>query len=424
VLIIPIVAQVTAAVPLPLTDPVYIFCILLLTIGLAPLFAEKLRLPSLVMLIVIGAILGTNVLGILERSSAIQLLEKIGLLYIMLLAGMQMNLGNLKQVGIRALIFGGLTFGCPFAIGLLLAYLLHYPLLTGLLLGILFSPHTLISYPIAVRLNILSQEAISVAIGGTAVTSILTLSGLSVVQSIVGTGLNIWVWVKIGLGLPLLAIVSFWVVGKFATIILSKEFPSASQQFLFILGTLFVIASSTLLLGIDSIVGGFIAGLALNRFARENPAVVEPVEFVGSNLFIPCFLISVGLLSNPKILIQHPENLGLAVLVVVCAVGAKFLAAWISGILFRYTMAEVLTMTGLTLSRAALVLVIALYGSKAVLPGTTDVPLLGEGLFNAILVYILVTCFVGPLVTNQFGQQMILTKAEDVAQIQAAHQDG
>jgi Kef-type K+ transport system membrane component KefB len=397
-------ATASAAAPLPLTDPVYVFCVLLL----APLIGAKLRLPPLVVLILLGTILGTNVLGVLVRDQQLQLLEKIGLLYIMLLAGMQMDLSNLKRLGTRALVFGLLTFGVPFSVGILSANLLGYALMTGLLLGIMFSPHTLVSYPIVLRLGITRQEAVGVAVGGTVVTSILTLVGLSIVQAVASGGLGWQLWAKLLIALPLLVLVSFWVVPRLGRRIIQPATQSDSAlvpQFIFVLTCLFVIASATLLLGIDSIVGAFIAGLALNSVVSPNNILMQQVEFVGNSVFIPCFLISVGVLCNPNVLIQHPENLGLAAIVIVCAVGAKFLAAALAGAVFKYSFAEIMTMLGLTMSRAALVLVVALYGMKTVIPGGTDT-ILNEGLFNAIIAYIIVTCLVGPLVTNTFGQRI------------------
>jgi Kef-type K+ transport system membrane component KefB len=401
-------ATASAAAPLPLTDPVYVFCVLLLIIGLAPLIGAKLRLPPLVVLILLGTILGTNVLGVLVRDQQLQLLEKIGLLYIMLLAGMQMDLSNLKRLGTRALVFGLLTFGVPFSVGILSANLLGYALMTGLLLGIMFSPHTLVSYPIVLRLGITRQEAVGVAVGGTVVTSILTLVGLSIVQAVASGGLGWQLWAKLLIALPLLVLVSFWVVLRLGRRIIQPTTQSDSAlvpQFIFVLTCLFVIASATLLLGIDSIVGAFIAGLALNSVVSPNNILMKQVEFVGNSVFIPCFLISVGVLCNPNVLIQHPENLGLAAIVILCAVGAKFLAAALAGAVFKYSFAEIMTMLGLTMSRAALVLVVALYGMKTVIPGGTDT-ILNEGLFNAIIAYIIVTCLVGPLVTNTFGQRI------------------
>jgi Kef-type K+ transport system membrane component KefB len=390
---------------LPLTDPVYVFCTLLLVIGLAPLISTKLRLPSLVVLILLGTVLGSNVLGIIARDTQLQLLEKVGLLYIMLLAGMQMDLSNLRQLGTRALIFGLLTFGIPFGFGIFLAHLLGFALITGLLLGIMFSPHTLVSYPILTRLEIVRTEAVGVAIGGTVVTSILTLAGLSIVQAIASGDISWMLWFKLLVALPILALVSFWGIPQIGRFAIKPNSDVLIQQFIFILICLFIISSATLLLGIDSIVGAFIAGLALNSLVSPTSSLMRQVEFVGNSLFIPCFLISVGVLCNPKVLIEYPENLGLTAFVILCAVGAKFLAAWIMGTVFKYSFAEITIVVGLTMSRAALVLVIALYGMKTVIPNGSSA-ILNEALFNSIIAYIIVTCLVGPIVTDSFGKRL------------------
>jgi len=418
-----LLAMAASSAPFPLTDPVYVFCILLLIIGLAPLVGEKLRLPSLVVLILLGTLLGTNVLGVLVRDQQLQLLEKIGLLYIMLLAGMQMDLSNLKRLGTRALIFGLLTFGIPFVTGVSLASVLGYALITGLLLGIMFSPHTLVAYPIVLRLGMTRQEAVGVAVGGTVVTSILTLSGLSIVQAVASGSVGWHLWLKLLVALPLLVWAAFRIVPRIGRLVIKPDAHSLIPQFLFVLTCLFVIASVTLMLGVDSIVGAFIAGLALNSLVSANQPLMKQVEFVGNSVFIPCFLISVGVLCNPRVLVEHPENLGLAAIVILGAVGAKFLAAWIAGTVFKYSLAEIMTMMGLTMSRAALVLVIALYGMKTVIPNSTVLTgtdyILNEGLFNAIIAYIIVTCLVGPLVTHAFGKQIV----QPIAEAEPSYQD-
>jgi Kef-type K+ transport system membrane component KefB len=394
-----VAVNTASGTPLPLTDPVYIFCILLLAITTAPLIAKLLRLPPLVVLIILGAILGSNVLGILARDSQLILLEKIGLLYIMLLAGLQMDLSKFRLVGARSLIFGLLTFGIPLTVGIVSGYWLTTSFLGSTLLGILYSPHTLVSYPIVTVLGIVQKEAVAVAIGGTIVTSILTLSGLSIVQAIAGGSVGILLWIKLLILLPLLVLICLWGIPKFGRrFIFNQSIPSLSNQFIFILSSLFLTASAALLLGVDSIVGAFIAGLSLNPLIKNEKSLMERVEFVGNSIFIPAFLISVGILSNPRILFSHPENLGLALVVATGAVGGKFLAAWVAGLVFRYSFAEVMTILGLTMSRAALVLVIALYGKQE--------GLLNEGLFNAIIFYILITCLIGPLVTNSFGKKV------------------
>lgn len=383
---------------LPLTDPIYIVCILLLVIGIAPLIAERLRIPPLVVLIILGAVLGTNVLGVLARDERLVLLEKFGLLYIMFLAGIQMDLSNFRRLGVRSLIFGLLTFGIPLTIGIVFGQLMLYSFLTALLLGILYSPHTLVSYPIMTKLGIAQKEAVGVAVGGTIVTSILTLTGLSILQAITGGSIGILLWIKLLVLLPAIILLYLWGISKLARFILYKNSESLTNQFVFVLTCLFIAASTTLLLGVDSIVGAFIAGLALNPLIPLNSPLMNRIEFVGNSLFIPTFLISVGVLCNPQVLFTHPENLGIALAVVAGAVGAKFLAAWLAGQAFKYSFAEVMLMFSLTMSRAAVVLVIALFGKNA--------GLLNDGIFNAIILYIVVTCLAGPLITDTFGQRV------------------
>jgi Kef-type K+ transport system membrane component KefB len=423
-----------AAIPigaLPLNDPVYIFCIILLIIAIAPPLANRLKIPPLVVLIVLGTVLGKNVLGVLDRDvagtsnlvsvlvdkgailaseksallkvlnqqSLLQGLERIGLLYIMLLAGLQMNLQNLQRLGVRSLVFGLLTFGVPFITGIISGQWLTAGGLAAVLLGILYSPHTLMSYPIASRYGIVQKEPVGVAVGGTVLTSILTLVGLSIVQAVKSGNVGIQLWINLLVLFPLLVFLCFWGLPKISSSILdSKEDNRLGGQFIYVLSCLFIIAAGTLLLNIDSIVGAFIAGLALNRSIPLTSPLMKQIEFIGNNLFIPAFMIAVGVLCNPKIFFTNPENLGIAALVIAGAVGAKFLAAWIAGLAFSYSLAEVMVMFGLTMSRAALVLVIALYGK--------NVGLINDGIFNAIIVYIIVTCLASPLIADAFGKQM------------------
>jgi Kef-type K+ transport system membrane component KefB len=386
-------------IELPLTEPIYILSVLLLIIWLGPILARHLRLPPLVVLILLGALFGDNFLGIISRDDQLILLEKMGLLYIMLLAGIQMNLSNFKQLRTRALIFGLLTFSIPLIIGIFSGILLENYFLTSLLLGILYSPHTLVAYPMMNYLGIIQQEAIAVAVGGTIVTSILTLIAFSVLQAIASESLGAFLWIKLLILLPIFIASCLWFIPQFGRFFLKKQESFLQIEFIFILSCLFVVASITQLLGIDAIVGAFIAGLALNPVLKGNIDLIKQVDFVGNSLFIPMFLVSVGVLCNLAVLWKYPENIGMALMIVAGAIGSKFLAAWIAGKQFHYTVNETMVMFGLTLSRAALVLVIALFGRKA--------GLVNEGLFNAIILYIIMTCIVGPLIVDAYGKKLV-----------------
>jgi Kef-type K+ transport system membrane component KefB len=419
-----------AGQPLPFADPVFVFFTVLAAIVIAPFIARFLKIHPVVVLIILGTILGKNVLGLLDRNvvgsadilanftdlplkeagkqallkqinqqSLMQGLERIGLLYIMLLAGLQMDLQNLRRLGVRSLVFGLLTFGVPFAIGVASGQLLVGGGLGAVLLGILYSPHTLVAYPILTRFGIVQEESVGVAVGGTVVTSVLTLAGLSIVQAVKGGNIGPELWINLLLLFPLLVAICFWGLPKLGKLIIDPNSESINDQFVFVLSCLFAIASATLILKIDAIVGAFLAGLALNSLIPITSNLMKQIEFVGNTIFIPAFMISVGVLCNPKIFVEKPENLGVAAAIIMGAVGGKFLAAWIPGILFKYPFSEVGLMFSLTMSRAALVLVIALYGKTA--------GLIDDGIFNAVIVYIIVTCLIGPILTEVCAKRVV-----------------
>lgn len=401
---------------LPLQDPVYIFGVLLLILLVAPLLAKPFKLPVLIVLLVLGCLLGSNGLGVLTRGPQLIFLEKAGLLYIMLLAGMQMDLSNLRRLGLRSLFFGLLNFGLPFIVGMICAQgMLKIGLidasatqstfLTVAIMGILFSPHTLLAYPIMIRLGIVQREPVGVAVGGTVLTSLLTLVGLTLVQASAKGQVSAELWLKLGIGLPLLIALCFWGIPKLAQQFFNpKADIPLSLQFIFVLTTLFAIASATLGLGVDSIVGAFIAGLALNQSIPLHSDLMNRIDFVGNSLFIPIFIVSVGVLANPKIFVTAPGSLGVAAIIISGAVLAKFAAAWIAGQSFKYNWNEVMTICSLTMSRAALVLVIVTSGK--------DLKLVDEPVFNAVIAYIVVTCFLGPILAEWFGQRVAAQESE------------
>ncbi|NCJ07866.1 cation:proton antiporter [Synechococcales cyanobacterium C] len=391
-------ANFPATLLLPLRDPVYILGVLLVVLLVTPWISLRLRVPTLIVLMGLGCLLGSNLLGVLERDAQMILLEKMGLLYIMLIAGLQMDLSNLRQLGARSLLFGLLTFGIPFGIGVISAQILGLGLLASALVGILYSPHTLIAYPIMARLGIAQHEAVGVAVGGSVVTSVLTLVGLSIVQALAQGALTLTFILKLAIGFPVFVGLCFWLIPQGMQRLLQKVPEASPIAFLLVLSTLFVTAALTQLLGIDAIVGAFIAGLALNRQVPRTGSLMYQIEFIGNCLFIPLFLVSVGILANPTIFFSAPENIGTVALVVIGAMGGKWLAAGLAGWRFQYSAVAITTMFSLTCSRAALVLVIALYGREA--------QLIGPGLFNAVIAYIAITCLVGPLIAEACGQRL------------------
>ncbi len=397
-----------ATLILPLQDPVYAFSVLLVILLLAPLIAKPLKLPALVVLILLGCLLGSNGLGIIARDAQLIFLEKVGLLYIMLLAGLQMDLSDLKRLGVRALIFGLLTFGLPLAVGIVSGQVMismgiiavgGSSGLASALLGILYSPHTLLAYPSMTRLGLAQRESIGVAVGGTVLTAMLTLVGFAVIQAMAEGQIGLALWLKLLVGLPLLTALCFGGVPQLGRWFFHpKADVPLGLQFIFVVATLFVIASATQGLGVDSIVGAFIAGLALNRSIPIESDLMNRIDFVGNSLFIPAFMVSVGVLANPKVFVSAPGSLGIAGVIVGGAVASKWLSAWIVGRWFDYEPMEVVTLFSLTIPRAALVLVITLFGKEA--------NLVDDNIFNAVIAYIVVTCLLGPILSEWAGQKL------------------
>ncbi len=396
--VFPPVVFVCGTLTLPLSDPVYVMGVVLVVLLVTPWIALRLKIPTLIVLIALGCLLGGNLLGVLVRDAPMILLEKIGLLYIMLIAGLQMDLSNLRRLGVRSLLFGGLTFGVPLLVGILSGQVLGLGLLASVLVGILYSPHTLIAYPLMAQLGIAQHEAVGVAVGGTVVTSVLTLVGLSIVQALTQGAFTLAFFLKLAVGFPVFIGLCFWIIPRWAQQCLKTTSESSPLAFVLVLSTLFVTAALTQLLGVDAIVGAFIAGLALNGQVPRMGPLMHQVEFVGNSLFIPLFLVSVGVLANPMIFVTAPENLGVVALVVIGALGAKWIAAGVTGWVFHYSQTAILTLFSLTCSRAALVLVIALYGQEA--------QLIGPDLFNAVIAYIAITCLIGPLIAESCGQRL------------------
>ena len=384
---------------IPLQDPILIMALLTTIMVVVPFLAKLLRLPSMVLLILLGMIVGTHVLGVLQRDSQLILLEKIGLLYIMLLAGVQMDLSNLKRLGKRSLIFGGLTFLIPFGFGIMAGKLLHLTWIASCIIGLIYSPHVLIAYPTMTRLGLAQKEFVGVTVGATAITSFLTLAAFSIIQgSAMGT-LGSLFWAKLLLGLPILIALSFWGVPKIGRHFIKESQPNLIPQYIFVLFTLFFIAGITSLLGIDAIVGAFIAGLALNSLIPLKSKLMEQIEFVGNGIFIPCFMISVGVLCNPSIFFTNPGIIAIAALVYSLSIIGKAIPTAIAAKLFHYNTLEGITMLSLTLARAALVVVIALFAKQF--------ELITDELFNVSIAYILLTCLTGTILTEWSAPKLV-----------------
>jgi Kef-type K+ transport system membrane component KefB len=349
----------------------------------APIVAERLRVPGLVGLVVAGVLVGPQTTGLLERDGAIALLGGVGLLYLMFVVGLELDLDDFLRVRRHALLFGLLTFAVPMTLGTLLIPLLGFDLLPSILLASCWASHTLLTYPLYRRFGTASSRAVAVAVGGTIITDTAALLVLAIVARAHQGGLDATFWATLPAALGLLAVLLLVVLPRLARWFFAQLGQDRSARFLFLLVALFTAAGLAELAGVEAIVGAFLAGLALNRVVAKGSLLMERVEFFGSTFLIPLFLVSVGMLVDPVVLLD-PATLGISAAFTAIALGSKYLAALGAGVALGYDRTEITTLFSLSGAQAAATLAAVVVGFQ--------VGLIGETTVNAVVGVILVTC--------------------------------
>lgn len=320
---------------LPITDPTWIFLLVLLIILFAPMLLSKLRIPHIIGMILAGLVIGEHGFNILARDSSFELFGKVGLYYIMFLAGLEMNMADFKQNRNKALVLGLLAFVVPIVIGFVAnVTLLKYGVLTSVLLASMYASHTLVAYPIVIRYGVSRQRSVSIAVGGTAVTDTLTLLVLAVVGGLFKgeSGGLFWLWLVVKvIFLGALIMWSFPRIGRW----FFRRYDDNVMQFIFVLAMVFLGAGLMEFVGMEGILGAFLAGLVLNRLIPHVSPLMNHLEFVGNALFIPYFLIGVGMLIDVNVLFGHVNSLKVAGVMIVMALLGKWIACWLTQKAYR-----------------------------------------------------------------------------------------
>ncbi|MEX0653038.1 MAG: cation:proton antiporter [Phycisphaeraceae bacterium] len=396
--------QDIAQAHLPFTDPVLIFALAMLLILLAPAAARWLRLPGLVGLIIGGAIVGEAGLGLLVREGTMALLGTVGLLYLMFAAGLGLDLTQFARQRHRSIVFGLISFAIPQALGILAGlYVLGLGLLPAVLLGSIVGSHTLLALPIAKRIGIARNTAVTMATGGTIVTDALSLTVLAVVAAMAADEMTAMFWVAFPLMVGAYAaavILGLPVLGRWFFRHAPRE---ANTEFVFLLVVLFVSAALSEMVGLASIVGAFLAGLVMNRLVPDTGPLMNRVNFVGEALFIPFFLISVGMLVDFRVLLSWEVWWYATVFTGLVVVGKGGSALAVAR-LFKNTAAEGWTIAGLSIPQAAATLAVTLVGFRLDLFTGVHV--------NAVVLMMLLTCFVGPWLVERYGRQVALQEEQ------------
>jgi Kef-type K+ transport system membrane component KefB len=406
---------------LPLNNPVVIFSLVLFIILFAPIALNKIKVPHIIGLIISGVIIGPYGLNLLRRDSSIVLFGTVGLLYIMFLAGLEIDLSEFKKNKGKIIFFGLTTFILPLVFGTLASYyILGYPILSSLLLASMFSTHTLVSYPIASRYGITHNKAVTLTIGGTMITDILALLILAAVAGVSKEEVSSSFWITLGLSSVLFVGIVFFV---FPLIIRAffKRFDDAVSQYIFVLAIVFLSAFLAEAAGLEAIIGAFFSGLILNRFVPNSSPLMNRIDFVGNALFIPFFLINVGMLVDITVLVKGFGALKVAAVIVVIAVATKYLAARITQKVFRLTDDEGKIIFGLSSSHAAATLAIILVGYNIIIGETVTgepIRLLNEDVLNGTILLILISCAISSFVVEKSARVLALedeNKASDNA---------
>lgn len=398
--------NVLPAMQWPLTDTTWIFFWVICIILFAPMLLSRLRIPHIIGMILAGIVVGPHGLGILARDSSFELFGNVGIFYIMFLAGLEMDLEGFKRNRIKGLLFGFLTFTIPFVCGYFIGtYVLHYNVWASLLIACILASHTLVSYPIVSRYGIHRHSVVTISIAATMVallTALIILAGISGVFQ----GNATWVfWAWFGLRSVMYCLFVFWTV-PYVSRYFFRRINDNVMQYTYVLAVVFFCGGMAEWCGLEGIFGAFLAGLALNRFIPSLSPLMNRIEFVGNALFIPFFLIGVGMLINVSLLFQDITTIWVVLVMLLVGTFSKALAALVGVRLFRGRLVEGWLMFGLTEAHAAGALAMVMVGTRLELsPGIT---LMDDAVLNGVVMMILFSCIISSLATEYAARRLAL----------------
>lgn len=399
------------ALTTPIEDPILKFLLIMTIILGTPLILNKLKIPYLLGLIIAGAVIGPHGLNLVLRDSSIILSGSAGMLYILFTAGLEMDMADFKQSSLRSLAFGLYTYILPMLFGLVAGYgILGYSLPSSLLLGALFASQTLIAYPIISKLGITRDKAVTIAVGGTIIVDILALVTLTVVTGLATGSTDTTFWYRLGASIAACSFVILWFFPRLGRWFFKRCSDNVSQ-YVFVLVIVFSGAFLTQLAGLEPIIGAFLAGLAMNRLIPSTSPLMNRVEFVGNAIFIPFFLLSVGMLIDYRAIFSGWETLEVAAVMIVLVTLSKYLAAVLTAKSFRLSKQQMQMLFGLSVAHVAGTLAVVMVGYNLILGYEADgtpIRLLGEAVLNGTILMILVTCTISTFTTQRAAHRIAI----------------
>ena len=398
----------------PITDPTLIFFVVLLIILFAPIIMGKLRIPHIIGMVLAGVLIGQYGLNILERDNSFELFGRVGLYYIMFLAGLEMDMEGVKKNSRRFITFGLLTCFVPLGLTYIMAiHLLHYTPTASFLLGCIMASNTLIAYPIIGRYGLQRHSSVTLSVGSSMISlfiALVMIAGLAQTSGSIGHDAALpqpLFWLFFLLKLAAYIVAMLWLIPHLTRYFL-RRYSDAVMQFIFVLSVMFLNAALTEFIGLEGIFGAFFSGLILNRYIPHVSALMNRLEFIGNALFIPYFLIGVGMLINVRALAQGPYVIWVMLLIAFFGTFGKAVAAYLSSLLFRLPKADGNMMFGLTSAHAAGAIAMVMVGMRLeVAPGQY---LVNDNMLNGVVLMILVTCIISTLMTEHASKQLILSQ--------------
>ncbi|MBO4530204.1 MAG: cation:proton antiporter [Paludibacteraceae bacterium] len=421
------------AANLPITDPIMIFSLVLFVILITPLVLDKIRIPHIIGLIASGVILGENGLGLLKRDVSFELFGAVGVLYIMFLAGLQIDLTDFKKNMKKSVFFGILTFSIPMILGTVSSYFLleylfakiypgdtitiickgfslkGYIALASLLIASMYASHTLIAYPIVGRYGVTKNSSVNITIGGTMVTTTLALLILAIIVALCNGDIGNRYWIRFAISIAIFALIIGLLYPKIADRFF-KHHDDSILQYIFVLAMVFLGGYLAKLADLEPIIGAFLVGLAFNRRIPKISPLMNRLDFVGNALFIPFFLIGVGMLIDLRHVFTSIDTLIVAIAMSSVASLSKYIAAIITQKTFRMTKEEGLMIFGLSNAQAAATLAAVMIGYNIIIGETStgeSIRLLNDDILNGTIVMILVTCTISSFATEKAAKKLV-----------------
>ena len=390
----------------PVTDPIWIFFIVLIIILFAPIILGKLKIPHIIGMILAGIAIGEHGLNILERDSSFELFGQVGLYYIMFLAGLEMDMEDFRKNKVKGLVFGLLTFIIPMALGIWTSIsLLGYSMVTSVLLSSMYASHTLVAYPIVSRYGLSRQRSVNITIGGTAVTVTLALVILAVISGMYKGTVDSLYWISLVVKVTLLSAAIVFLVPVLGRWFFRK-YDDAVMQFIFVLALVFLGGGLMSLAGMEGILGAFLVGMVLNKLVPKVSPLMNRLEFVGNALFIPYFLIGVGMIIDLRSFVAGGEAMKVAVVMTVVATLSKWLAAFFTQKIYGMSRNERKMMFGLSNAQAAATLAAVLIGHEIILENGER--LLNDDVLNGTVIMILFTCVISTIETERASRRFAM----------------